>query len=341
MTRRTWFLMGVAGAAGCRREGRRLNVMNWSNYIAPGTLERFHRETGVLVRYSIYESNEEMLARVMSGNSGWDIVFPSHYFIGPMREMNLLARLDAASLPHAGNLEDRYRRPPWDPDLGWCAPYMWGSCGILYNPRLAQPEPAAWADLWSGRYIGRMTMLDDPAEVFGAALQMLGLPLNESSAEGLRRAFEAARRQKPQLRAYLNAEARDQIAAGDLAVCQAWATTAQQAIDAAPHLKFAYPREGFSLYTDCAVLLRESRRRDESRAFIDFLLREDVAAEIVLACRSATANAAARALLPEEVRTLTALYPSAETLTRAEWFETLPPAAQRLRDRLWTELKSG
>lgn len=341
MTRRTWFFLGLAGAAGCRRQGRRLNVMNWSNYIAPETLDRFHRETGIQVRYSVYESNEEMLARVMSGNSGWDVLFPSHYFIAPMREMNLLARLEAASLPHAANLEERYRRPPWDPDLVWCAPYMWGSCGILYNPQQARPEPAAWADLWSGRYNGRMTMLDDPAEVFGAALQMLGLGLNETTESGLRRAFEAARRQKPLLRAYLNTEVRDQIAAGDLAVCQAWATTAQQAIDAAPHLKFVYPREGFSLYADCAVLLRESSRREEARAFIGFLLREDVAAEIVLACRSATANAAARARLPEDVRNLAALYPSAQTLARAEWFATLPPEAQRLRDRLWTELKSG
>lgn len=341
MTRRMWFFCGLSGAAGCRRAGRRLNVMNWSNYIAPGTLERFHRETGISVRYSIYESNEEMLARVMSGNSGWDVVFPSHYFIAPMREMNLLTRLDAADLGHASNLEDRFRRPPWDPGLEWCAPYMWGSCGILYNPRQAQPPPVSWADLWSGRYSGRMTMLDDPAEVFGAALQMMGLPLNESSEPGLRRAFQAALKQKPFLRAYLNTEVRDQIAAGDLAVCQAWATTAQQAIDAAPHLRFVYPREGFSLYADCAVLLRESRRPSEARAFIDFLLRGEIAAEIVLSCRSATANAAALARLPESVRNLDALYPSRETLARAEWFDTLPPQAQRLRDRLWTELKSG
>jgi len=184
-------------------------------------------------------------------------------------------------------------------------------------------------------------MLDDPAEAFGAALQMLGLPLNESSEHGLRRAFQALRRQKPLLRAYLNAEARDQIAAGDLAVCQAWATTAQQAIDAAPHLRFVYPSEGFSLYADCAVLLRESRRPEEARTFLNFLLRDDVAAEIVSECHSATANAAARPLLPERLRELETLYPRAETLARGAWFDALPPDAQRLRDRLWTELKSS
>ncbi len=282
-----------------------------------------------------------MLARVMSGNSGWDVVFPSHYFIGPMREMNLLAHLDATSLPNARNLEPRFRRPQWDPGLAWCAPYMWGACGILYNPRLAQPEPAAWADLWTDRFRGRVTMLDDPAEVFGAAQQMLGLSLNDASEAALRRAQAAAVRQKPLLRAYLNAEVRDQIVAGDLAACQLWATTAQQAIDAAPHLKFVYPREGFSLYADCAVILRESRRPAEARALIDYLLRADVAASIVETSRTATANAAARALLPASIASIPTLFPSAGTLARGEWFQALPPAAQRLRDRLWTELKSG
>ena len=163
----------------------------------------------------------------------------------------------------------------------------------------------------------------------------------DSSPAALRRAQAAAMRQKPLLRAYLNAEVRDQIVAGDLAACQVWATTAQQAIDAAPHLKFIYPREGFSLYADCAVVLRESRRSAEARTFIEFLLRAEVAASIVEASRTATANAAARVLLPPAVSSLTTLFPSEETLARGEWFKALPPAAQRLRDRLWTELKSG
>lgn len=341
-TRRSVFFLGLGGLCGCLRTGfQRLNVLNWSNYIAPGTLEGFRRETGIEVRYAVYESNEELLARVMSGNSGWDVVFPSHYFIGPMRQMKLLAPLNRSWFAGERNLEERFRHPPWDPNLQWCVPYMWGASGILYNPKLAQPEPEAWADLWSDRYRGRTTMLDDPAEVFGAALQMLGLPLNESSEAGLRRAFEAARRQKPLLRAYLNTEVRDQIVAGDLAVCHAWATTAQQAIDAAPHLRFAFPREGFSLYADCAVILRESPRSMEARAFIGYLLRAEVAAEIVGACRTSTANAAAHSRLPAALSNLPTLFPAPATLARGEWFQPLPPAAQRLRDRLWTELKSG
>ena len=94
MNRRT-FLVGAAGLAACRLDRRpRLNVFNWSGYIAPDTVPKFEAEFGVRVRYGVYESNEEMLARVMSGNSGWDIVFPTNYIVKPMLANELLAPLD-------------------------------------------------------------------------------------------------------------------------------------------------------------------------------------------------------------------------------------------------------
>jgi spermidine/putrescine-binding protein len=339
MNRRT-FLMGVAGAAGCAGRRFRLNVLNWSVYIPPEVLRQFERETGIQLRYNVYESNEELLARVMSGNSGWDVVFPTHYYIQPMREMRLLARLDANRLKNLGNLDDAFRRPVWDPNLEWSVPYMWGATGILYNSRLT-PAPTTWSDLWQNRYQGRLTMLDDAVEVFGAALKTLGRSWNGQREIDLRAAKEQALRQKPLLRAYLNAEVRDQVVSGDVDAAQLWATTAQQAIDAASHLRFAYPEEGFGLYADNSAILRESRRADLALRFIDFLLRADVSASIVRGCRTATANGAARALLAREIQTLPTLYPAPGTLERGEWMATSTVSVQRLRDRLWTELKSA
>ncbi len=339
MRRRT-FLMSVAGAAGCAGRRFRLNVLNWSAYIPPEVLRQFERETSVQLRYGVYESNEEMLARVMSGNSGWDVVFPTHYYIQPMREMRLLARLDTRRLQNLDNLDAAFRRPLWDPHLEWCVPFMWGATGILYNSRLAL-APRAWSDLWLNRYQGRLTMLDDPVEVFGAASKTLGRSWNGQNEHELRAAQQQALKQKPLLRAYLNAEVRDQVVSGDVAAAQLWATTAQQAIDAAPHLQFAYPQEGFGLYADNAAILRESRRTDLALRFIDFLLRAGVSAKIVRSCRTATANGAAQTLLGSEIQALPTLYPGRETLARGEWMATSTVAIQRLRDRLWTELKSA
>jgi spermidine/putrescine transport system substrate-binding protein len=341
MKRRTLFFLGLSGLAGCTgRRALRINVFNWSNYIAPDTLPRFEAETGIRVRYAIYESNEEMLARALSGNSGWDIVFPSNYYIQPMRDLSLLAPLDRSRLPNLANLDDAFQQPSWDPDHAWCVPYGWGSCGILYNQKLV-PAPRRWEDLWEERLRGRITMLDDPAEVLGAALKKAGLSWNSAEPTELNRAAAEARRQKPLLRAYLNAEVRDQVVAGDVMASQLWATVAQQAIDAAPQLRFCHPLEGYSLYCDTAVILRESPRQDLAHRFINFLLRPDVAAATVVASRTATANGAARRLLPPPIAGLETLYPPPDVLARGEWFTALPAAAQRLRDRLWTEIKSS
>jgi spermidine/putrescine-binding protein len=147
--------------------------------------------------------------------------------------------------------------------------------------------------------------------------------------------------QKPLLRAYLNSEVRDQVVAGDVLAAQIWSTTAQQAIDAEPGLDFVYPREGFPVNLDCAVILRESARQELAHQWINYLLRPEVSARVADAMRTATANGAAKPLLAPETRENPTLYPPPEVMARAEWFETMTPEAQRLRDRLWTEIKSG
>lgn len=339
MNRRV-FLLAVAGSAGCfRRARRRLNVLNWSDYVAEETIPDFEREFGVRVRYGVFESAEEMLARVMSGNSGWDVVFPTNQFVQPMVEMGLLAPLDLRRLSNLHHLEKRFQSPPWDPNLRWQVPYMWGATGIVFQAGLS-PAPAAWADLWDTRLRGRITMLDDPAEVFGACLMKLGYPLNSEDPRQLLEAQREALAQKPLLRAYANETMREQLVAGELLAAQAWRSTALRAIEARQvELRFVYPTEGFPLYADSIAILRESKRRELAHAFIDYMLRPQVAARICQVKRESTTNAAARALLPEALRNDPLLFPDAATLARGQWFAPLSAKAQQLRDRLWTELK--
>jgi spermidine/putrescine transport system substrate-binding protein len=338
---RRYFIFGAAGLAACNRDARpRLNVYNWSAYIAPETVPAFESEFGVRVRYATYESNEEMLTKVITGNSGWDIVFPTHTRLEPMRANGLLAPLDHGALPGLANLDARFQAPSWDPALQWAVPYMWNGTGIVYNSSL-RPAPSRWSDLWRPALKGRLTMLDDPEDMLGACLKKLGLSFSATDPDQLHRAEREAIAQKPLLRAYLNAEVRDQLVAGDVLAAQLWSTTAQQAIDAAPQLAFAYPAEGFPFYCDCAVILRESHRSELAHKFLNYLLRPAVSAQIVQATRTATANGAALNLLPESTRTNPALYPGPEIFARGEWPHTVPNATQRLRDRIWTEIKSA
>jgi spermidine/putrescine transport system substrate-binding protein len=335
------FLLALPGLAGCTRSTRpRLNVYNWSAYIAPETVPNFEAEFGVQVRYATYESNEEMLAKILSGNSGWDIVFPTHNRLEPMRQYGLLASLNHDWLPGLAHLDPRFQSPAWDSSLQWGVPYMWNGTGIIYQ-RTVSPAPTRWADLWNPRLKGRLTMLDDPEDMLGACLKKLGYSFSATDPNQLRAAEREAVAQKPLLRAYLNAEVRDQLVSGDVLAAQLWSTTAQQAIDAGSGLAFTYPAEGFPFYCDCAVVLRESRRARLAHQFLDYLLRPSVSAQIVQATKTATANRAAQDLLPEPVRTNPVLYPPPDVFERGEWPRTLPPATQRLRDRIWTEIKSA
>lgn len=332
--KRRAFLLAATGSA-CSFDRRlRLNVYNWSSYVAPETIPDFEREFGVRIRYGVYESNEEMLAKAMTGNSGWDVVFPTHNRIQPMVKNRLLAPLDHALLPNLANLDKRFQNPVWDPELRYCAPYMWSATGIAYS-RTVGPPPRGWTDLWSPRWNGRVTMLDDPEDVIGACLLKLHLPFDTQKIHDLDAAKREAIAQKRHLRAYLNAEVRDQLVSGDVLAAQIWSTTAQQAMDASKTLDFIYPAEGYPLYADNAVILRESTRSSLAHEFLNYLLRPEVAASIVHAAETATCNGRA------QVRKTPVLYPPPDVLARGLWPSVLPAATQRLRDRIWTEIKSA
>lgn len=342
MTNRRVFLMGVAGAlAGCSRPRvPRLNVFNWDNYIAATTLNEFERRFQCHVRYGVYASAEEMLAKIISGNSGWDVVFPSNSFVQPMRALRLLQPLDHQHLPNVNHLAAYFQNPEWDRGLKYCVPYMHSATGILYSIRGGK-APEGWADLWSSRYARRITMLDDPQEVFAAALKRMGRSINATDPSTLAEARNLAVRQKPFLRAYLSEEVRDQVIAGDVLAAQMWAQVAQAAMNNAKDLAFAYPREGFPLYADNMCILRESKHVVLAHKFINYITEPEVAANIATEITGGTANAAAWRLLPEHLRTNSVLYPPPEIAARGEWFRALPPDAQRLRDRYWTEIKAA
>jgi spermidine/putrescine transport system substrate-binding protein len=336
MNRRA-FLASTAASVSCAKSGNaRLNVFNWSTYIDPAMLARFEKERGIAIRYGTYESNEEMLAKVITGNSGWDVVFPTHSRLAPMVRNGMIARLDHRRLPSLGNLDSRFRQPDWDPGLEAAVPYMWNATGIAYN-RTQTSTADAWGALWNPALRGRITMLDDPEDVIGACLQKTGAPFGSTDERQLQNAKAEAVRQKPLLRAYLNAEVRDQLVSGDVLMAQLWSTTAAQAIRGNQKLAFAFPREGYPLYCDCAAILRESSRYELAHEFLDFLLRPQVAAANARVAETATANGTAQTLLPHDP----VLYPPDDVYRRGVWPVALPAAAQRYRDRLWTEIKSA
>ena len=151
MISRRRFLAAAPGVlAACRRRSAagEVNVYCWSDYIAPDTVAAFERETSLRVNYETFESEEGMLAKVLAGGGGWDVVFPSNSYVGPMARRGLLEPLDHDRLSNLANLEPRFAEPPWDPEMRHSVPYMWGVSGFVYNRKAIGKTLTSWADLW-------------------------------------------------------------------------------------------------------------------------------------------------------------------------------------------------
>lgn len=343
ISRRRFVFFGAAAAlAGCRRRSAagEVNVYCWSDYIAPDTVAAFERETGLRVNYGTFESQEEMLAKVLAGGSGWDVVFPDTTLVGPMARRGLLEPLDHQQLPQLTNLESRFLDPPWDRRNRYSVPYMWGVSGFVYNSK-AIPKASRWADLWDPPLKGKITMLDDPAETLGACLKKLGYSVNSVDERELAAARAEAIRQKTLVRAYINAEVKPQLIAGDVWAAQLWNGDAYQAIAENPDLKYCFPAEGFAIYADNAVILKRAEHQQAAYRWVNYLLRPEVSASIARATMFATPNARAIQLLEAPIRQNPDLYPPPERLVKAEWFAEISPEGRLLRDRIWTEIKAA
>jgi len=317
---------------------RVLNLFIWSGYIAPETVRKFEQRTGARVNLDLYDSNEALLAKVQAGGAGYDVLCPSNYVIEVLIRQDLLQALDHRALPHLVNLDPRFFDLRFDRGNRYSVPYFWGTAGIGYNRRRVG-EVDSWAALWDARYRGRVLMLDDARETFGAVLKWTGHSLNATEPVLLRRAQELLFAQKPLVRAYNSSNYEDVLLSGDVWLAQGWNGQFAKVMDQDPDLAYVVPREGSSLFLDSLVIPAGAPHPELAHAFIDFTLEAEIAAEICATMQYSTPNRAAVPLLPEAVRRNAAVFPPPEVTARAELIEDIGEATL-LYDRLWTEVKT-
>jgi spermidine/putrescine transport system permease protein len=317
---------------------RELNVYIWSNYLPEATIRRFEARHRVKVNVDLYDSNEALVAKLETGAVGYDVVCPSNYAVEVLIQKGLLRPLDRGALPHLANVDPAFLDRPHDRGNRYTIPYFWGTTGIGYR-RSRVGDVASWDVLWDPRYAGRILMLDDAREAFGAALKVLGHSLNTRETEPLVRARDLLLRQKSLVRAYNSSNFEDALLSGEAWVAQAWNGQLAKAMDQDPDIGYVVPREGSSLFLDSLVIPKSSPHPELAHAFLDYVMEAEVAAEICAEMRYSTPNRAAVPLLPESVRANPAVFPPPDVLARAELLEDVGPAAV-VYDRLWTEVKS-
>jgi spermidine/putrescine-binding protein len=314
---------------------RELRIFNWSDYIDPGVLRDFERETAVRIRYDTYESNEEMIAKLVGGGGGYDLIGPSGYLVPVLAAGGLLQPLDHAVLTGWHHLAAEFLRPADGLDGKYAQPNLWGMTGVGYRADLVSTLPTSWGIFTDQALRGRMTMLADGREVLGAMLKWRGHSLNSRDRHELERARDDALAVKPNLRAYLSSLVQGQLISGDVAVAQTWSADARMAALEEPRIAFVVPAEGGTLYTDCLAIPRDAPNRRAAHAFLNYVLRPEVAARIADFTGAGSVNRDAVGLMRHPMAT-----PDPALRARLEYMRDLGPDTD-LWDRLWTEVRAG
>lgn len=332
------------------RLAQELYFYNWSDYIDPAILEEFEAEYGVAVILDTYDSNEDMIAKVRAGNSGYDVVAPSDYAVQIVATEGLALPLDKALLTNLPTMDTGYLDKYFDKGNVVSVPYMVGLTGIAYNKESFPNGVDSWAALLdpaqAQAYSGKFSMLDDERETPGAALKFLGNSLNDTDPAALQQAQDLLIAQKPLLAAYNSADVNRKLASGEYVIAHAWSGTAMQArnglgdeFSGNPNIEFVIPREGGTIWMDNLVILKDSPNAYTAHVFIDFLMRPAIAARNAEYIGYITPSKDGVALLSQEVRDLYAagFAPNEEMLKRLEWIERDESTAA-FTD-LWTVLK--
>jgi spermidine/putrescine-binding protein len=333
--------LALASCGGSKTETSRkeLNVYIWTNYLPQAVVDDFKRRTGIAVNVDTYDSNEAVLAKLQSGVADYDVVVPSDYMLKVLIPQGLVRPLDRARLPHFQNLDPRFLNQKFDPGNGHSIPYLWGTTGIGYDKKKVGAVDS-WKALFDPKYAGRVLMLDDPREAFGAALKLMGRSINERDPAVLRRAAEMLKAQKPLVRTYNSSDFANLLAAGDVDLAQGWNGEIAEVVAHAPdRLAYAVPKEGGTLWIDNLAIPKGARNLDSAYAFLDYVMEPEVAAKIVNGVHYAGGNRAALPLIDAKIRQDPAIYPPQEILDRCELIEDLGKTTQII-DELWTEVKA-
>lgn len=353
-------LAGVVAATSVHAE--QVRVYNWSDYIAPETLEQFTRQTGIDVVYDVFDSNEVLDAALLAGRSGYDVVVPSNHYLSRQLSAGVYQKLDHAQLPNLENLDTRLLEELEEVDPGnrYSVPYMWGTNGIGYNAdRVTEilGDDAAldsWAMLFDPEVTGALSdagcgiaMLDSADEMLSPAMAYIGLDPRSNDIDDLKAGGEVIAKVRDDVTYFHSSRYIGDLANGDVCVAAGYSGDVLQAADRAAEagrdftIAYTVPKEGAALWFDMMAIPADAPNPDHAHAFINFILQPEIAAEITEYVRYANPNAAADAYLPGEILDNPAIYPGDAVMDKLYVANEKPRDVQRARTRIWNRVKSG
>lgn len=352
----TLTLAATAGVA----EEKVVNVYNWSDYIAEDTIEKFEAETGIKVVYDVYDTNEVLEAKMLTGNSGYDIVVPTSEFLQRQIAAGAYQPLDKSKLPNLANMDAGLmaNAAAYDPDNEHAVIYMWGTTGIGYNvnavaERLGDDyEVDSWSLVFDPENAEKLadcgiSLLDAPTEMLMAAMNYLGLDPRSTDKADLEKGAELLASIRPHVRYFHSSQYINDLANGDVCVSVGWSGDVFQAMARAEEAEngvevgYVIPNEGALQWFDMMAIPVDAPNPDEAHAFINFVMDAQITADITNYVWYANANEASMPMVDEEIKSDPGIFPTEEAKSSLWAAQVYDARTDRTITRLWTTVKTG
>lgn len=317
----------------------KLNIYNWGDYINPDVLIRFTEDTGIEVTLDTYGSNEEMLAKIQAGATGYDIVFPSVHVRDIMQKLGLLYDAKVNTLKGFENIDPANKRSKVDPESSFCLPYAWGAVGIFYNKAEAG-EIKTWVDFFALPDKGKkITMLDDLRETIGVALIMNGHSVNTTDSDELRQAEAWLLERKDKISAF-SYDIVSLVQSGDIAAAHWYVGATLYTLEEPDKLGFVIPEEGATMYQEDICVLDTAPNKESAIRFLEFYMQPEMAALNTVQQVNGTANMPARDLLSPELKANPNTNPPPEVIAKLQIFEDLGEDLRKYNS-VWTKVRTA
>src|SRR5215468_8709648 len=350
----------LASADAPAQRERFVNVYNWSDYIEPTVLDDFTKETGIRVRYDTFDSNDTLETKLLAGKSGYDVVVPTAYFLERQIKAGVFQKLDKAKLPHLGATWPAIAKhlAAYDPGNQYAVNYMWGTVGIGYNLKQAREilgppgEIDSWNTVFGPGELAKFKdcgvhMLDSADDILPAALHFLGRDPNSTDPGDIEKAADLVAKVRPAVRKFHSSEYLNALASGEIFLVVGWSGDIKQAQKRAAEAKngieisYAVPKEGAQMFFDNLAIPKDARNAAEAHAFIDYMLRPEVAAKNTNFLSYANGNLASQSLIDPAILNDHTVYPDEAIMARLYTINAHDPKTTRIMNRLWTRIKTG
>jgi len=336
-----------------------VHIYNWSDYIGQTTLTDFEKATGVKPVYDVFDSNETLEGKLLAGHTGYDVVVPSSHFLGKQIKAGAFQKLDKSQLPNYSNLDPALlkRLEMNDPGNQYAVPYLWGTNGIGYNVDkvkavLGVDKIDSWAVLFEPDNIKKLNscgvaFLDSADEMLPTVLNYMGLNANSTNPDDYQKAEAKLLAVRPYVTYFHSSKYISDLANGDICVAvgfsgdifqaKARAAEARKGVNVA----YAIPKEGGALWFDMLAIPKDSANVKQAHAFINYVLKPEVIAQVSDAVGYANPNPGSDKLMEQSIRSNQSVYPPQAVLDKTYVQVEQPPKIQRLMTRSWTKVKSG